>query len=294
MKKLLIATTMIAVAVAPLAYSDTVYFTGGDGASAVTAGNWSGGVLPVPGTDAGIVGSTADGTNTTITSRFSAVDITFKGTSVVSRTAKLAVQFNNNAVITFEDDSSFNAAGSDGNADNFVVGKVGTATLNWDSTGSILNAGNASLGDAGATEHGYINQSAGSLAFPIISMKLDSIYTISGGALSVANTIDFRGDGVGDYETASPGNNYLNFLTNGTTGTVTLATASLAEVQAFIDDDRLRVDGDLNTDGDYSAFSLTSDGGTGTIITVIPEPATLGMVAAFGGAILFIRRKLMM
>lgn len=29
-------------------------------------------------------------------------------------------------------------------------------------------------------------------------------------------------------------------------------------------------------------------------IEVIPEPATLGMVAAFGGAILFIRRKLMM
>ena len=28
-------------------------------------------------------------------------------------------------------------------------------------------------------------------------------------------------------------------------------------------------------------------------VSAIPEPATLGMVAAFGGGILFIRRKLM-
>ena len=265
MKKVLQVMTMIAVAAAPLAYSDTVYFTGGDGASAVTAGNWSGGALPAVGTDAGIVGSTATGTNTTVGNAINGLDITFKGNSALSRTAAKAFGFNNGAVVTFEDSSSFNAAGSDGNPDNFVVGKIGIGTVNWNSTGSILNSGNCTLGDVG-TEHGYFNQSAGTLSFPIISMKLDSIYTISGGALSVVDTIDFRGDGVGAYEDKSPGDNYLNFLTSGTIGTVTFAGASLAEVQAFIDAGRIRIDGAAQSG--YTGFTLTSDGASGTIITL--------------------------
>ena len=56
-------------------------------------------------------------------------------------------------------------------------------------------------------------------------------------------------------------------------------------------------------EGLYAAGNLSRTGGTGTFatdfsvtdttITAIPEPATLGMVAIFGGSILFIRRKLM-
>jgi hypothetical protein len=47
------------------------------------------------------------------------------------------------------------------------------------------------------------------------------------------------------------------------------------------------------TETDLSKFLIESDGGFGTTISVIPEPATLGLVAAFGGTILFIRRRFM-
>ena len=42
-------------------------------------------------------------------------------------------------------------------------------------------------------------------------------------------------------------------------------------------------------------WNLTQDFDANTItFTVIPEPATLGLVAAFGGGILFFRRRLML
>jgi hypothetical protein len=45
-------------------------------------------------------------------------------------------------------------------------------------------------------------------------------------------------------------------------------------------------------DNSYLSFVETGDN-QGLYLTVIPEPATLGLVAAFGGTILFIRRRFM-
>ena len=42
-----------------------------------------------------------------------------------------------------------------------------------------------------------------------------------------------------------------------------------------------------------AAFGAQDQSVTGVSTTVIPEPATLGLVAAFGGAVLFIRKKFM-
>jgi hypothetical protein len=43
------------------------------------------------------------------------------------------------------------------------------------------------------------------------------------------------------------------------------------------------------------SISANYDSGTGmTTFAVIPEPATFGLVVAFGGAVLFIRRRFMM
>lgn len=62
---------------------------------------------------------------------------------------------------------------------------------------------------------------------------------------------------------------------------------------------------DIDSDGDYSVVFAdgTTDGGVDTFahtslggmtFDTIPEPATLGLVAAFGGAIMFIRRRIQM
>ncbi|WP_372846130.1 PEP-CTERM sorting domain-containing protein [Pontiella sp.] len=52
----------------------------------------------------------------------------------------------------------------------------------------------------------------------------------------------------------------------------------------------------LVTDPSYAAHQWDIGGSTdvaAATLTVIPEPATLGLVAAFGGAVLFIRRRFM-
>jgi hypothetical protein len=56
------------------------------------------------------------------------------------------------------------------------------------------------------------------------------------------------------------------------------------------------VDGNSNFTGGYAGFYQSDTGGAHArfdnfSLEVIPEPATLGMVAVLGGAILFIRKR---
>jgi hypothetical protein len=53
----------------------------------------------------------------------------------------------------------------------------------------------------------------------------------------------------------------------------------------------ISIDGVAETD--LANYSITSSGGNDTTISVIPEPATLGMVALLGGGILWIRKRFM-
>ena len=60
------------------------------------------------------------------------------------------------------------------------------------------------------------------------------------------------------------------------------------EVNAFV------LSGDIIASGDGQFVSAIYDSGSDTtIVTAIPEPATLGMVLAFGGTIFWIRRTFM-
>jgi hypothetical protein len=54
---------------------------------------------------------------------------------------------------------------------------------------------------------------------------------------------------------------------------------------------RLKI-GDSDSDNFYSAWSQISV--TGLTTSVVPEPATLGLVAAFGAGVLFVRRRFML
>jgi hypothetical protein len=67
--------------------------------------------------------------------------------------------------------------------------------------------------------------------------------------------------------------------------TVTAGIYTYAELVAF---------GDTFGGGVDFSDNLIDNGGTVYIGQVIPEPATLGMITAFGGSILFIRRRFMM
>lgn len=73
------------------------------------------------------------------------------------------------------------------------------------------------------------------------------------------------------------------------TESVTWATRLKQTTTGTFSDDIITIHSDryLGTDGDRAGIA-------GFKITTIPEPGTLGMVAVFGGGILFIRRKLML
>ncbi len=78
--------------------------------------------------------------------------------------------------------------------------------------------------------------------------------------------------------------------------TATTAAAATADTAA----NYVKVSGLTGNSFDLNVARNAAEGGTGWIdlsgiqIVAIPEPATLGMVAAFGGGLLFIRRKLAM
>ena len=88
-------------------------------------------------------------------------------------------------------------------------------------------------------------------------------------------------------------------------GAMTVVDGALVEVGDDAADTYTFDQGDLvvggsafNTLGTYTAAELNTATGTSIFsgagsIEVIPEPATLGLVAAFGGAVLFIRRRFM-
>jgi len=70
----------------------------------------------------------------------------------------------------------------------------------------------------------------------------------------------------------------------------------LSEAGQWILDQHLTSYGRTADASDYTskfAFDYDTTNAGYTTITAIPEPATLGMVAAFGGALLFVRRKFM-
>ena len=279
MKNVLQLIAIVTVSAAPLAYSDTIY-NGAAGGLVTDVLNWNNGA-PTNGNPGTV-------TSIDVTSNEDWVDqvITFTDSTVTRAAGNGSITLDNVA-LTFNGNGDWELAGQDSNADNLVIGKAANSTVSWNSTGSILSVNNFTLGGNGIS--GFLNQSAGTIAFANMTLKTTSKLTVSGGTLSFSGTIDFR-----DASETQGGVNYIDFLTTGTTGAVTMATAALADVQAFIDAGQIRLDGTAQTVGDYSNFSLSSDGGSGTVITIIPEPATLGLVAAFGGGILFIRRKLMM
>lgn len=101
----------------------------------------------------------------------------------------------------------------------------------------------------------------------------------------------------GEYSAKNNANQILNI--NG--GTVTLGGLNLENNSSSLASINLTNGGTLIITGDYvdylnSLANLTGDktivfNGTNTIATsVIPEPVTLGLISAFGGAILFFRR----
>ena len=125
----------------------------------------------------------------------------------------------------------------------------------------------------------------------------NTVFTMEGGTANV-----------GTLDLAEAGTGHLNLYG----GTINAASAELDGNERHtidITEGQLIIGGDRTNGLDWMASigRITAYGGTGTVgseydsgankttlYAVIPEPATLGLVTAFGGAVLFIRRRFMM
>ena len=284
MKKigLLVATVMV---IGSVAQGALVNYTGTASGNIEDGANWAGGTVPNQPDNANT------GTVASVAVQFSVQTptpstIIFSGTSSLKNnvTGKTAVRIGN-STWTFNDASSLNFLDGGGATDHVVFGRgaAGGSTMIWNSTGTLSGVNDLRLGNA-ANQLGFITQNAGSFVVgDSLSTKYGSGFTMAGGTLTANNLII---DG-------TLGDDWIDFVTTGTTGTMTFANGGAdytTALQGFI------TAGDILKDGasaSVSDFSI-SFSGSETSISVIPEPATLGLVAVFGGGILFIRRKLMM
>ncbi len=126
-----------------------------------------------------------------------------------------------------------------------------------------------------ATWYGVIQPTEGTLTLSSLLFTY-----VSGDALSTIDSIQFAGVYIGNWKTASAGTLNGQAITGGNSG------GDLAGGQNV-----------LSTFADSVGVECTVDrlsiNGVDLQVTAIPEPASLGLIAAFGGGILFIRRRFM-
>ncbi len=160
----------------------------------------------------------------------------------------------------------------------------------WTMSGGLLVATNyitAGWGTTGAGEMNLINMSGGELRTGDLELGRfgDGTFNLSDGVVNLnyygngayTNGLVFDSNG-GDGLLDITGNGTLNWLGGDFTG----------EVNAFV------LSGDIIASGDGQFVSAVYDSGSNiTVVTAIPEPATLGLLAFLGGAMLWIRRTFM-
>ena len=99
---------------------------------------------------------------------------------------------------------------------------------------------------------------------------------------------------LGDLNGVGVGATYINFE-SGNLGSITFLENGGASAGGNFEwavlNNHVMIDGVI--DNNLASYSISSTGGNDSTLSVIPEPATLGMVALLGGGILFIRKRFM-
>lgn len=158
--------------------------------------------------------------------------------------------------------------------------KIGLYSPNWDFWGALPGLTDGQYLGFNAAEGGFgdaIEQSITTAIGDTITVSYD-VGVGNFGDLSGAMRLDATSAG------GALGDMVSQVSTHGTVSGFTTYTAQFVATTA-------------TTTLRFTDVSVGSTSGADTLldnVSAIPEPATLGMVAVFGGGILFIRRKLMM
>ncbi len=275
MKKIAYMIVALAMVAAPMAFADTTW-TGVNGINIKDAGNWNSG-LPTGGSIGTVTDADVELLNDNGLGMSGGYDVVFAGGSTFTNNSAGKSNFIlNGAKFTFNDTSSLATVRAGGHALDLRYNGTLGGEFHWNSTGTFDNINRILLNGTDA----LMTQSTG-LVIGSANLEIYSAtarYVLSGGALVMDGILD------------SAFNGKIDFLTTGTGGTLSIGTGQTSVLEGYITDGRIILDGAQATLADFSIM----DNGTITTLSVIPEPATLGMVVAFGGSLLFIRRKLMM
>ncbi len=194
--------------------------------------------------------------------------------------------------------------------DYFYVGNAGSGTL-YQSGGTNETTGLIIADDAGSD--GLYSISGGTLtaskyfdlhtAGSVFEVDGSGADTIEAGAILVRadGTLRFKLDGNGTTLMKAVGGYHDRGieLTNATVEVETLAgfNGTVGDTYDLMWTDIGFMTNDMtfvnNSGTDFDWDIVSKDGGEAFQLTVIPEPATLGMFALMGGSIVFIRRKFM-
>ncbi|MDF7824184.1 PEP-CTERM sorting domain-containing protein [Pontiellaceae bacterium B12227] len=180
---------------------------------------------------------------------------------------------------------------NDGSSElNFGAGTVTTGTIGG-RTGDFIAVDNDYTSGGG-----FINVNTGNIDF---SGYDGQNYTVSYDIYSHADIDDNVYNSVDDIlmfdesgAATGAGKNYYNldgqasWTTYTRTGTVDLSAGADALANILFVSNTQSTSGEAGTPPRYYLDNIS--------VTVIPEPATLGLIGAFGGGILFIRRRFMM
>lgn len=304
MKKLVLFTAFLAMG-ASIAQAQTYStFTGADHAEFFDAGNWSDGIPARTGPIFGII----TGGNIT--------DLNADMSLVANGASKITIS---NGTMNVKSGGKFYTRNGSSPVQQIGAGAGNTGTLNIENGGAyyLLGGGaDMNIGEVGGGT-GVVNIDAGGL---LNSMK--ALY-VQNGSLTLGSTAQFNRVETA-FEVSDTGT--LVFKTDGATSatimaqpTITLGLTSILDMQLggsySVGDTWTIIDGyndpaSLTFSGIFGTVenslnanhTFTVHYGTGSAaademvveLTAIPEPATLGLVAMFGGTVLFIRRKLMM
>ena len=273
------------------------------------AGNWSGGVLPTNTLAPGIIDSNNTGENQGI------LPGTASGLAIQQTGGEL--EFTGFGTSTFDD---LNYEITDG---TFTSTSFGHKILN----GSVfdINGGTVNVAGFGMEGSSTLNMSSGSLNLTGNLTTKSSIWNFNGGTVSVGGdaltswnngTLNFSGDTTFDV-TGQFGVNFWasSFAVNIGAGNGSISNATLEADSMTIDWitgsdysftassilnggsaatwEDLWTAGQLTRDGTQSATFAEDFNVAGDTLTVVPEPATLGLVASAGVLLMVFRRRMM-
>ncbi len=287
MKKIAYMMVALAMVAAPMAFAESIFQLDGN---IKTSGDWSTG-FPIDdvGTIAtnGVLGNGNLNTSTwgTYTINHTAGTLTGTGNHNIY----------NNANGTYNQSGGSVSVGAGVFANQLTYNLSAAGTIqaaNVEATnGGTFNQTGGSFTSIGATRmyrvnnNGIVNLTGGTA----VSTTAGSAFDLLSGAINVGGDFDMVIGGTVLYGSAP-----LTFATDWA-GSFTRDDYTAAEWQADLVAGTVKVGITEITDANFDTwFSVANAGAVGSMLTVIPEPATLGLVAAFGGCVLFIRRRLMM